>query len=271
LLDGFERDDTLIVPTSLAADEMRARLAELRPYGGWRHLIRFSNGVKTSDVEMAKPWSDRPLHKIKRAERALPDFARRGGRALDVGCNCGYNSLWLANTYGMNVVGIEASVSHKIVCEFLAGQAGIGGVDFKVDDAETYLEPDGFDLVLHFGTLYHLRNPVRALETASRNLRTGGVLALETQCHGGKGERIARYVRNFDGDPSNWWALGDGALRDILAFCGFGEPVEVFHWTSPALDGMYRIIWVLRKVAPIEATYEEIAGPGRYRNSDAAA
>jgi SAM-dependent methyltransferase len=259
LIEGFERDETLVIPANLEVDTLRAKLADMRPYGGWRHLIHFSNGVKTSDVEMAKPWSDRPLNKIKMVQQAVPDFARPGGRALDIGCNCGYNSLWLANTYGMDVVGIEASESHAAVSRLLAQFSGLNRSTFKIADAETYLEPEAFDLVLHFGTLYHLRNPIRALEAASRNLKIGGVLALETQCHGQKGERIARFVRGFNGDPSNWWALGDGALSDILNFCGFGEPVEVFHWSSPALDGMYRIIWVMRKLRPVEETYEELA------------
>jgi SAM-dependent methyltransferase len=248
-----------VIPTNLDKEPLSIKLADMRPFGGWRHLIHFSNGVKTSDVEMAKPWSDRPLNKIKMLEQAVPDFALRSERALDVGCNCGYNSLWLANNYDMEVVGIEASDSHAAVSRLLAQFSGIERATFKPADAESFLELDAFDLVLHFGTLYHLRNPIRALETASRNLKIGGVLALETQCHGEKGERIARFVRGFNGDPSNWWALGDGALRDILTFCGFGEPVEIFHWSSPALDGMYRIIWVMRKLGPVEPAYEDIA------------
>jgi SAM-dependent methyltransferase len=259
LIEDFERDETLVIPTNLDSALLRAKLADMRPYGGWRHQILFANGVKTSDVEIVKPWTDRPLNKIKMVQRAMPDFAATGGRALDVGCNCGYNSLWLANTYGMSVVGIEASESHAAVCRLLAQLSGIDQVLFKIADAESYSEPEAFDLVLHFGTLYHLRNPIRALETANRNLKTGGVLALETQCHGVKGEMGARYCRGFNGDPSNWWALGDGALREILTFCGFGKLQEVFHWTHPMLDGMYRIIWVMRKTGPVEQTYEETA------------
>ena len=158
----------------------------------------------------------------------------------------------------MDVVGIEVSPTHLAVCREFAELSGKDRAQFKLENAETYLEPDGFDLVVHFGTLYHLRNPILALETASKNLKTGGYLALETQMHGEPGGMIARYVRGFNNDPSNWWALGDGALREILTFCGFGQPTEVFHWTSPLLDGMYRIIWVMRKEREIEEAYEDM-------------
>jgi hypothetical protein len=67
----------------------------------------------------------------------------------------------------------------------------------------------------------------------------------------------ARYVRGFNNDPSNWWAVGDGALRSILEFCGFSEPKEVFRWTHPSLDGMYRIIWAMQKLKEIELAYDD--------------
>jgi tRNA (mo5U34)-methyltransferase len=221
--------------------------------------------VKTSDIEKAKPWSDAPLNKIKKVERDMPDFAKRGGRALDIGCNIGYNSLYLAHAYDMDVVGIDVTDSHINVCREFAKLSGKHRAQFMMANAETYCEPDSFDLVVHFGTLYHLRNPILALETASRNLKIGGVMALETQCHGERGGRIARYVRGFNGDPSNWWALGDGAMKDILEFCGFGEIKEVFHWTSPLLDGMYRVIWTMRKVRPIETAYDDMSSNGRLK------
>ena len=253
----LEKNESLVIPTTSSREELLAHLAKIRPAGGWRHLIHFSNGVKTSDVEKAKPWSDAPLNKIKMVERKFPDFAKRGGRALDIGCNIGYNSLYLADAYDMDVLGIDVTEGQMVVCREFAKLCGKTNARFELKNAETYREPNAFDLIVHFGTLYHLRNPILALESASKNLKIGGVLALETQCHGARGGDIARYVRGFNGDVSNWWALGDGSLKKILQFCGFGEIQEVFHWTSPLLDGMYRIIWVMKKEREIEAAYDD--------------
>jgi 2-polyprenyl-3-methyl-5-hydroxy-6-metoxy-1,4-benzoquinol methylase len=252
-----DKDETLLIHTSLSPEELIARLAQVRLKGGWRHKINFSNGFSTDKLETGKPWSDRPLNKIKMVDKAFPDFAKQGGRALDVGSNIGYNSLYLASRYSMSVTGIDVTQGHVNVSKTFAELGGVSSVEFKLANAETYLEKGAFDLVVHFGTLYHLRNVIRALETASANLRAGGFLALETVCDGPPGSMHARYVRGFNNDPSNWWAVGDGALRSILDFCGFSEPQEVFRWTHPSLDGMYRIIWATRKVKNIETAYDD--------------
>jgi tRNA1(Val) A37 N6-methylase TrmN6 len=49
------------------------------------------------------------LNKIKMVEKAVPDFAKEGGRAMDVGSNIGYNSLYLASRYSMSVMGIDVT------------------------------------------------------------------------------------------------------------------------------------------------------------------
>ena len=205
----------------------------MRPEGGWRHKIDFSNGLSTDKFGTGKPWSDRPLNKIKMVEKAVPDFAKEGGRALDVGSNIGYNSLYLASRYSMSVTGIDVTKGHMNVSRTFAELGSVPNVEFKLANAETYVEKDLCDLVVHFGTLCHLRNVIRALETSSSNLRVGGFLALETVCDGPPGSMHARYVRGFNNDPSNWWAVEDGALRSILDFCGFSGLQEVFRWTHP--------------------------------------
>lgn len=254
----FERDESLVIPVTISKDKLRVKLSQVNIRGGWRHKINFTNGLSTSDLETGKPWSDRPLNKIKMIESMFPDFAKTGGVVLDVGCNIGYNSLYLAHQYGMKVTGIDVTQSHIQVSKFLADLSGLVNAEFMIADAERFLRPEYYDLVVHFGTLYHLRNVVRALETTSKNLKIGGVLLLETQCHGEQGSMLSRYVRGFNNDPSNWWALGDGALTAILEYCGFSDIEEVFHWTHPSLDGMYRIIWKMDKVRPIEKAYDDI-------------
>lgn len=258
ITNEFEKDESLVIPVTISKEELKERLSAVRLLGGWRHKILFSNGLSTNELEMGKPWSDRPLNKIKMVERMFPDFAKPGGKALDIGSNIGYNSLYLAHKFGMEVTGVDVTDSHLAVSKLFAELSGLENAEFKMADAETFEVPNHFDLVVHFGTLYHLRNVIRALETTSRNLKIGGVLLLETQCHGEPGDMISRYVRGFNNDPSNWWALGDGALREILTYCGFGNITEVFHWTHPSLDGMYRIIWKMEKLKPIEKAYDDI-------------
>src|SRR5438477_633566 len=56
-------------------------------------------------------------------------------------------------------------------------------VDFLKKNAETDRVDRPVDITLHLGTLYHLPNPIRALQTTLENLVPGGWLALETHSY----------------------------------------------------------------------------------------
>lgn len=260
-----ERDGALVIPTDLTREALKEKLAQLTPWGGWRHEFLFSNGLKVSDIEQAKPWSAEPLNKLKIAESQVDLERFRGGRALDVGCNVGYNSIYLSRKYGMRVKGIDVTRNQIDVCRFFAEQTRCEGAEFQIADAERFFEDGVFDLVVHFGTLYHLKNPVLALENTSRNLRVGGLLLLETQCHGDADSRLARYVRGFNDDITNWWALGRGVIDDLLAYAGFGPSRLLFHWTAPILDGMSRVIIAAEKQRPLEDVSAEGGWEGGQR------
>jgi SAM-dependent methyltransferase len=120
----------------------------------------------------------------------------------------------------MQVLGVDRSPRHIQVAQQLAGLAAVAGCRFQQADAESFRDPEGFDLILHFGTLYHLKNPVQALETALANLKPGGMLLMETQLYGFPWSRKAAFIHGYRGDTSNWWALGERSVKDICALSG---------------------------------------------------
>lgn len=96
--------------------------------------------------------------------------------AIDAGCGVGYFSH-LLQQMGLHVTGFDARPEN--VAEARRRHPGI---DFHVADAEE-LRPQEFgtfDLVLCFGLLYHLENPLRAV----RRLRAmcGKLLLIESVC-----------------------------------------------------------------------------------------
>ena len=209
-------DGQVRIDSSTEADELRRTLKAHEP---WRHKIDFTGGISTADFQTFTPFNATPSRKIQLAERRAGSLAGHK-RALDLGCNAGYNSLYLASRYGMQVLGVDHSGRHVQVAQELARLAGVPGCSFQQGDAETFRDAEGFDLIIHFGTLYHLKNPVRAIENALANLKPGGTLLIETQLQGLPWSRKAAFIHGYRGDTSNWWALGERSVKDICAIFG---------------------------------------------------
>jgi SAM-dependent methyltransferase len=218
----------VLIDTAVDADELRRTLKAHEP---WRHRIDFRGGISSADFETFKPFNSTPSKKIQLVERSVGPLSGYK-RALDIGSNAGYNSLYLAARYGMQVVGVDHSARHVQVAQELARLSGVPDCRFVQGDAETFRDPEGFDLILHFGTLYHLKNPVRAIETALANLKPGGMMLIETQLYGLPWSRKSAFIHGYRGDKTNWWALGEQSLKDICAiFGGRAERIGRHHLT----------------------------------------
>jgi tRNA (mo5U34)-methyltransferase len=137
----------------------------------------------TGARDLSKPFVfDLPLQ--SEAREAKIEFLRRViapwkseldfRTALDVGCGVGYFSAMLRDL-GLRVTATDAR-SENIT----EAHNRFPGIDFYVADAEepSLADLGTFDLVLCFGLLYHLENPLRAF----RNLRalTRKLLLLES-------------------------------------------------------------------------------------------
>jgi tRNA (mo5U34)-methyltransferase len=84
-----------------------------------------------------------------------------------------------------------------------------------------------FDVVLFLGVLYHMRDPLGALERAAA--MTGGLLVVETEVGMLMHRRPAAAFYPGDelaGDHTNWWAPNPTAVLGMLRAVGFSN-VEV--------------------------------------------
>jgi len=134
--------------------------------------------------------------------------------ALDAGCGVGHFS-GLLRQMGLRVTAFDAR--RENVEEARRRQPG---VDFHVADAEE-LRPEEFgtfDLVLCFGLLYHLENPVRAV----RRLRamTGKVLLVESVCVPGRSPLL--HLRDESVSP-------DQALNSLACYPSEGALVKMTY------------------------------------------
>ena len=232
-------------PTEPLSDEqIRARIAAV---AHWYHQIEIRPGISTPGVNNSADT----LRRLDLLERY------DGLRVLDIGARDGYFSFELERR-GAEVVAIDymdpAETGFPVARELLGSH-----VDYRLDNVyDLAAERHGtFDLVLFLGLLYHLRDPLLALDRIWDVCRPGAVLILETQLldnalltADGRVRPLAQvdpelagvclmqfYPEDaLNGDWSNYWAPNAACTRGMLRAAGFattGEDVAgprgIFH------------------------------------------
>lgn len=238
-------EDFLTLHTTLAPEALKQNLQCWEP---WSHRFDFDNGVSTRDCAKRTPFNEWPLGKFAIFAPGVPFADLAGGRLLDVGSNVGHNSIHAAVKYRFSTTGIDTNSRHIEVSRFLAGVAGTS-CEFEVGSAETFSRPREFDVILHFGTLYHLPNPLLSLRQSFENLKPGGYLALETQVYDHPQDpNICYFMHMQNNDATNFWALSTHVLMKNLELIGFSDVWEVKKIIMPTLaEHMARTHLVARR------------------------
>lgn len=113
----------------------------------------------------------------------------RGGRALDLGCSEGWFTHRLREWGADEVLGIDVRETNIRRARLVSGHFGLTGVTFElgsvfdIDAAKL----GTFEVVLCFGLIYHLENPIGALRIA--RALCAGFCGVETQAARAPGGR----------------------------------------------------------------------------------
>ncbi len=226
----------------------------------WFHRIEVLPGLTTpggpSKADSAPSTQAETLARLP-----LPDRCD-GLRVLDIGARDGFFSFELERR-GADVLAIDhvpaPSFGFDVAKRLLRSR-----VEFRVENVYD-LDPavhGTFDIVLFLGVLYHLRNPLLALDriydvcsaTAQvfvetrlldEAFRTRGADFEALQDVGGDqlaGARIMQFHPHdtLDGDHSNWWVPSSACLRSMLEAAGF----EVDYLRVHGFRGVARAIKV---------------------------
>ena len=192
----------------------------------WYHVMELPGGVVTPGVD--DPRDRLPL-------LGLPEDLA-GMSVLDVGAWDGFFSFECERRGAARVVAADwfawhdAARGSKRSFE-LARQAlgsSVEDVEIRVED----LSPERvgtFDLVIFVGVLYHLRDPLRALDAVAAV--TGGKLILETHVDLALRRRPAAAfypATELEGDHTNWWGPNPAAVEGMLRAVGFDDVRKVF-------------------------------------------
>lgn len=160
--------------------------------------------------------------------------------AIDLACHQGYFSVNLAQKRMRRVLAVDARREHVADTRLIADILDLGNIETRQSDIFA-LQPQTlgtFDVVLMFGLLYHLENPVGALRLARALTRR--VCLIETQV-----------VPNMSG-PVDWGSYS--YVRPLKGVFGIIDEVDETHGAEASITGVCLapsvegLLWIMQAV-----------------------
>lgn len=190
----------------------------------WWHRIQLADGTYTpGEVVHGPDGGDWPHTRF-----GLPKDLT-GKTVLDVGCWDGFFSF-KCEALGAVVTAVDNGQHRRGTDGFKFAKQNLkSNVDYWDLDiqADTLYFSGESDIVLCYGVLYHLTNPLAAL----LNLRkmTKEYALIETAISDIQSDRaVYEFKPGHDGDPTNYWYPNVKGLEDSILWAGFSK-VEVVY------------------------------------------
>jgi tRNA (mo5U34)-methyltransferase len=208
--------------------ERAATLADVATLPWW-HSIDLGNGVVT------------PGHKSPKLLKTEADLVFRdsvaGKSVLDIGAWDGYFSFEAKRRGASRVLATDwnswtgRNFGSRACFDLARATLGLDVEDRTIEMYDVGPDTVGtFDVVLYLGVLYHLKDPLGALERVAAVTRER--LVLETHLDGLKvREPVMVFYKGdkLNGDPNNWWGPNVSCMREMLEECGFRRVDFVKH------------------------------------------
>ena len=167
---------------------------------GWRAMLDPTSAARPPSADELRDRARRAADKVMEAEQVVASLTGRSlaGRLLEIGCYDGAVAFQLARRDRTQVVASDLAqyyvveqpgrakegdlAAQQAVLEALRERTRLtanvpsGAVRFVEDDiSASALEPEGFDAVVSFEVLEHVRSPLAAFTSMARLLAPGGV------------------------------------------------------------------------------------------------
>jgi len=162
---------------------------------------------------------------------------RTPGRLLDVGAALGV-FLKVARERGWDAVGVEIAPDCAREASRLAGVPVVAGSFPDVD------LPGSFDVITMFDVIEHMRDPLVTFRGATKLLRPGGWLVIETGDLGSVYARLAGKHWHYLDPPQHLFYFTASALVSALRDCGLTGRVRscrLGRWVSLS-NGLFKLL-----------------------------
>jgi len=209
----------------------------------WYHTIDLGDGVVTKGVDNTS----------ERLARVGFPADLTGRSVLDLGAWDGFFSFEAERRHAARVVACDYYAWHGVGWGTGQGKAGFQlartALGSRVEDVDLDIldlsaaKVGTFDVVLFLGILYHVPNPLLALERVAAV--TSGQLILETVVDMvviGRPAAAFYPGRELNDDPTNWWGPNHEAVRGMLLSVGFTR-VDVITPQRGAIYRAARAVW----------------------------
>ncbi|KAL3639404.1 glycylpeptide N-tetradecanoyltransferase [Castilleja foliolosa] len=144
-------------------------------------------------------------------------------KVLDVGCGIGGGDFYMADKYGVYVVGIDLSVN--MITFALERAIGLkSAVEFEVADCTKKEYPDGtFDVIYSRDTILHIQDKPALFRSFYKWLKPGGKVLISDYCRnaGSPSAEFSDYIKQRGYDLHDVQAYGQ-----MLQDAGFDEVVS---------------------------------------------
>ena len=163
-----------------------------------------------------------------------------GKSVLDIGCWDGYFSFLAEKRGAKEVVGIDClqgcSHAERGTDGFIFARRALDSKVsfFKMSLVEYYnhllpSEDNAFDVVLYYGVLYHVEQPLVELKHLSLITKEYALIETAIAQNSDESKSIWEFNHGFDGDPTNFWYPNIRGLANALFFVGFKEVQVVYN------------------------------------------
>lgn len=155
-----------------------------RSFASWINRVYGDRGEREDEY---RPFPNRPGKNRRQALVEIPVMVRvlsipQGKRVLEVGCGSGVGLVGLQKgLQPRRLVGIDTDRSLLGVARDRLDALGKTAELFWSDVRRMPFQDASFDVVIDFGTCFHIAHPHRALGEISRVLDTNGVFIHETR------------------------------------------------------------------------------------------
>ena len=226
---------------------------ELKKYPEWFYPFDLDYGINTNPQ-----WVGSTNIENRKRHMFTPLLEKYGGslkgkRILDVGCNEGYWSFEAIKQGAEYVLGIEGRQEFVDKANFVKKAKGLENIEFKCLTTYDISKDFGkFDIVLFFGILYHLSEPIGTLRQIHSITNECIVVDTDFDYYTPYWHNVLITYREFDPRPggSKMGAVGEEivliptltSLYDMLESSGFANARFIEpHGIMPAdyLDGRH--------------------------------